>query len=133
MSSRHFNSARSKSLVRFKGGLEVMQALDEVRRKSPLRLKSAMADTLAVITRKSMAYTPIRTGHLRASHRTAVFVAGRQIIGVIYVMAVYAIYVHEASPSVIFRSKWPRGRKFLERAITDKADTLVQKVRRYLR
>jgi len=79
-----------------------------------------MKRVVTLIQRESMKRTPVRTGNLRGSHRTMVYGDGaKSMTGVVQLTANYAIYVHEAPPTTHFRSPWPKGRKFMERAIKD--------------
>ncbi len=92
-------------------------------------MRPAMGEIITLLMRESMDRTPIRTGALRASHRCKVTGTGRRTVGTVWVVGnlrrtqpnrrYYALYVHEAPPWTKFRSPWPRGRKFLERAFME--------------
>ena len=109
----------AKTTVKIKGLNEVRANLRKVTMHIHGNSRAAMVETVATIQRESMRRTPVDTGNLMGGHRTKVGGHGKKVWGIIYVLANYALFVHEAPPSTVFKSKWPRGRKYLERAITD--------------
>lgn len=115
-------------------GLDRVEAnIRRLARKMKANVRPAMTQVVTLIQRESMERTPIRTGFLRASHRSTVRGTGMRTVGTIFVTAAYALFVHEASPAVKFRSAWPRGRKYLERAVTDNLDRILAIIRRWMR
>ncbi len=124
-----------------------LRLLMEKKRK---RVRPTMVKVCALIKKESQLRTPIKTGNLRASHRTRVTGSGAKTTGSVYLLAEYALYVHEASRRKRFASKWKaskgsklkntslmdklgafvsgrwRGRKYLERAITDNFSRIMK-------
>lgn len=105
--------------------------LDEINRnlkQYAKRLKEnerpALTEMVAVIQKTSMKYTPVDVGVLMGSHRARVTKLGKKWFGTIRLSAVYALFVHEAKKGTSFKSPWPKGRKFLDRAFTDKLKEL---------
>jgi hypothetical protein len=133
-------NARSRWTARMSGrhsgkilGLaEVERNIRELARTMEANVRPAMTEVVAFITRESMERTPIRTGFLRASHRCKVVGSKVKTVGWIFVLANYALWVHEASRRVHFRSPWPRGRKFLERAVTDNLVVILAIIRKWM-
>jgi len=122
----------AKQKVKIKGLAKVNTALRQLERKMKANVRPALTEVTALIQKESMNRTPIRTGNLRASHRSAVIRRGLSgWYGVVYLTANYALFVHEAPPSTKFRSPWPRGRKYLERAIVDNLTRIVNIIRRW--
>ena len=105
--------------VKITGHDSIVRNLNRVAKSMEHNLRPAMVELVAFIEGESMERTPIKTGHLQGSHRNKVRKTGKKIIGSIYLLAAYALFVHEAREGTKFRSPWPRGRKFLERAIVD--------------
>lgn len=105
--------------VIFTGQKEIIKKLNKVAKKMKHNLYPAMVHVVTTIQKTSMEYTPVKTGNLVNSHRIRVIKIGRGVIGSIYLLANYALFVHEANPSTKFQSPWPKGRKFLERAMVD--------------
>ena len=104
-----------------------MTGLSEVNRnlkKYAKRLKGnerpALTEMVATIQKTSMKYTPVDLGILMGSHRNKVYKTIKGWVGTIYLLAVYALFVHEAKEGTNFKSSWPKGRKYLDRAFTDK-------------
>jgi len=111
-----------------KTGRHTMSGLAEIRRnirkvckEMKRNCRPAVTQLVTEIQHASMDRTPIRTGNLKGSHRSRIYKGstGQALFGVVYLLAAYALFVHEAKPDTQFRSPWPRGRKFLERAIND--------------
>ena len=88
--------------------------------------KPILVRVVAKVQKESMKRTPIQYGVLRASHRSTVSRGFGGWVGKVYLLAAYALFVHEAPEGTNFRSEWPRGRKFLERAITDNLKEIKQ-------
>jgi hypothetical protein len=128
--------ARARMSGRYSGkirGLREVEAnLRKLAKRMKMNVRPAMVEVVTLIQRESMERTPIRTGFLRASHRSRVIGRGVKTVGTIFVTASYALFVHEASPATRFRSPWPRGRKFLERAVTDNLAQLIGIIRNWL-
>lgn len=121
------------------GGTAVIKGLDEIRRNLRLVAKNmreglvpSLQEVVRIIQRESMNRTPIDTGNLRGGHRSKVYAAGKSFVGAVYTLASYSLFVHEASEQVTFKSPWPRGRKFLERAITENLDLIRFTIRKWL-
>jgi len=117
-----------------------IKGLDEIERNLRKMAKSmnknlvpAMGDIVKTIQRESMKRTPIDTGNLRGSHRSRVIPTLRGVVGMIYVIASYGLFVHEAPPSTKFKSPWPRGRKFLERAIVDNKKKILDIIAEWMK
>lgn len=111
---------------------EINRNLKEVARRMKKKIKPALRDVTTYVQKESMKRTPVDKGVLMGSHRPRVTKLGQRWIGSIYVLAAYALFVHEARELVKFKSRWPRGRKFLERAITDNIDEIIRRIRRHL-
>lgn len=123
-----------------------MKGLDTIRnslRAAVAIMKDNIRPCMVEITTKiqveSMKRTPVRTGALMGSHRTVVKHGPSRTEGIIYCTGdnkakrYYALYVHEAPPYVVFRSPWPRGRKFMERAIVENMGNLLGIIVKWLR
>lgn len=118
---------------RIRGLDEVQKNLRQVALRMRRNVRPAMVQVVTLIQRESMERTPIKTGFLRASHRSTVRGRGLRTVGTIFVTAYYALFVHEASPATRFRSAWPRGRKFLERAVTDNQERIRLIIKSWLK
>lgn len=119
--------------MKFKGMGRINNNLRRVERAMQANLVTGMRMVAGDVQRKSMDYTPIDTGNLRAGHRSRVDKRLGRVLGVVYVLAAYALFVHEAKPDTKFKSSWPRGRKFLERAMNDLAKDIRRKLKRWLK
>lgn len=78
-------------------------------------LNTAIKESVFTVERESKIRTPVDTGFLRASHRTAF----GNLKGEVGPTAVYGIYVHEGT-------RFMMGRPFLRNAV-ENADTKIQK------
>lgn len=116
-----------------RGLREVERALKRVADRKLANLRPCLAEVVAYVQRESMKRTPIRTGNLQGSHRSRVIGRGMKAVGAIYLTAYYALFVHEAPPSTKFRSPWPRGRKYLERALVESTPKLRGIIRDWMR
>lgn len=82
---------------------------------------------VALVKLESQKKTPVDTGNLRGSHKTDVQVGEKQAVGVIFLTANYAIYVHEIIDSYIRKSTGQKinyvrksgEAKFLENAVDE--------------
>ena len=117
-----------------------MTGLAEINRnikKEAERLKGnekpAITEMVALIQKTSMQYTPVDKGILMGSHRSKVRRQSKGWYGSIWLLAAYALFVHEAKQTTRFKSPWPKGRKFLDRAFTDKLDALRGILYKWLR
>jgi len=119
--------------VKITGEKQILRNLERVAAKMKRNLRPAMVSALALIQKESMKRTPVDTGNLMGSHRSRVTESGRKTIGTIYLTTAYALFVHEARKSVKFKSPWPRGRKFLERAIVDNLPEINKEITKWLR
>ncbi len=108
-----------KKQIVFSGQKEIIRNLNKVAKNMKRKLLPAMVQIVTTVQKTSMEYTPVDTSNLVNSHRVRVLKIGRGVIGTIYLLANYALFVHEARPSTNFQSPWPKGRKFLERAMVD--------------
>jgi len=115
------------------GQKQIIRNLQRVANRMKQNLRPAMVEVVSTIQRESMKRTPIDTGNLQAGHRSKVRGVARGIVGTVYTLATYALFVHEAPSTTKFKSAWPRGRKFLERAITDNVDEIVASIRKWLK
>ena len=86
--------------------------------------RPALTEMVAEVQKTSMQYTPVDKGVLMGSHRNLVESTTKGWVGTVYLLAAYALFVHEAKQSTNFKSSWPKGRKFLDRAFTDKLEIL---------
>ena len=117
-----------------------MTGLNEVNRnlkRYAKRLKGnerpALTEMVVTIQRTSMKYTPVDLGNLMGSHRNEVYKTITGWVGTIYLLAVYALFVHEAKEGTNFKSPWPKGRKYLDRAFTDKLEEIKGILIKWLR
>ena len=92
-----------------------------------------LTEMVAVIQKTSMQYTPVDIGILMGSHRNLVEPQAKGWVGTIYLLAVYALFVHEAKEGTNFKSSWPKGRKYLDRAFTDKLEEVKGILIKWLR
>ena len=118
--------------IKIEGLQTIRNNLRRVEKNMKSNLHSAMVEVVADVQRFSMKRSPIDTGNLQGSHRSRVEKTWRGIRGAIWVTAAYALFVHEAPPSTRFQSPWPRGRKFLERGITDNLNAIKVRLKKWL-
>ena len=105
--------------IKIEGAAAISSALKKVAVTTEHNVRPALVEVVTFVQKESMKRTPIDTSTLQASHRSKVQGTGRNAVGMVWLLASYALFVHEARKSVNFKSPWPRGRKFLERAIVD--------------
>ena len=103
---------------------EIIRKLKRLARTMPLKLVPTVTKIGVLVERESMKRTLIKTGDLQGSHRIKVFKTGGVVGVTIFLTKVYALFVHEAKEGTKFRSPWPRGRKFLERAINENTEQI---------
>lgn len=122
-----------KKKIRLRGLKEVQRNLKKVGRVSERNLKHAMTEVVVDVQRYAMTRTPIDTGNLRSSFKNKVEKTSKGYRGKIWNESSYALFVHEAPPSTHFKSPWPRGRKFLERGITDNLRAIKETIIKWLK
>jgi len=122
----------AKGGIKIEGQDFIMRRLQAVAKETEANLRPAITEVVAMLQRESMKRTPIDTGNLRGSHRSRVIGNGKKTIGAVYLTAAYALFVHEALSSVNFKSKWPRGRKFLERAFVDNISDIANMIGKHI-
>jgi hypothetical protein len=114
------------------GRKAIEAALRRVATDMKRNLTPAITDVTAFVQHESMDRTPLRTGNLRGSTRSIVRKYTGKVVGTVYLTAAYALFVHEAAEKVKFRSPWPRGRKYLERAMSENVGAIRAMIRRWL-
>ena len=112
---------------------QIINNMKRGARKMETSAHAAMIRVVTMIQRESMKRTPIDTGNLQGSHRSSVTKDVKGIVGNIWVETVYALFVHEAREGTKFKSPWPRGRKFMERAITENVEAINSIFKRWIK
>ena len=119
--------------IKVTGLAELNRNLKKEAAKLKGKERPMLTEMVAVIQKTSMQYTPVDVGILMGSHRSLVEPQAKGWVGTIYLLAGYSLFVHEAKPSTKFKSSWPKGRKYLERAFIDKMDVLKGILYKWLR
>ena len=119
--------------IKMTGLKEVNSNLKRYAKRLKGNERPALTEMVALIHKTSMEYTPVDKGNLMGSHRSRVTKLGSKWYGTIYVLAVYALFVHEAKEGTNFKSSWPKGRKYLDRAFTDKLEKVKGILIKWLR
>ena len=119
--------------IKITGMKEVNRNLRQLSRKMEKNVPPALAEVVSFVQKESMKRTPIDFGTLHASHRSKVEGTGKKARGIVYLLAAYALFVHFARKTVKFKSQWPRGRLFLERAITDNLKPIGKIIQKWMK
>lgn len=119
--------------VKIVGVGRIRSNLRKLAWKKQAALHPCMVDIVSFVQRESMERTPVRTGDLMGSHRSYVRRMGNNILGIVQATKGYALFVHEAPPSTNFQSPWPRGRKFMERAINENRQGIWRRIKRWMK
>jgi len=90
------------------------------------RTKGGMRHAVLVVRKRSQELTPVDTGNLKASAYTEAYNTVEGAGAVIGYTAYYAVYVHEIDKSYRV-GQW----KFLETALKEKSQEIVEIIRRY--
>jgi hypothetical protein len=118
--------------VRVTGVDEVVRNLNKQIAGIKVRSKGGMYKSVLLVKGKAIKLTPVRTGNLRQSAYSDVFLRkmGNEIVGEIGYQAAYAPFVHEMTVS---RSgnpiRWTKpgtGPKFLERPLKSSTKQIIQ-------
>jgi len=126
------SAALKSKKVRITGVEDIIKNLRQLNRRYPERMQKAMTQIVTAVQNTSMRYTPVDTGNLRGSHRGKVEKVFGRVRGVVYLLASYALFVHEAPETTKFKSHWPAGRKFLERAVVDNSGKIKEKIKQWM-
>ena len=127
-------TAKKGPKVTITGQDEIIKNLKRLAKKMKGNLRPCMTEVVTLVQKESMIRTPVKTSNLVGSHRSKVTKDGTSgVIGSVYLLASYALFVHEARKTVRFESPWPKGRKFLERGITDNLMKIIDIIKDWMK